>query len=146
MKLFIYHNELCDPQRNIGTAKQFTLASDVDAFINFFVASMAPKAMPNYRIFVTNDEVDFVEVDHFVLMDEPMGFMDNVVKIKEINIYEIAKEVNTEYQAIHARREKDMEDAKKGVADITDALKEGSITSEEVLEAITGTEGGGSSG
>lgn len=96
MRLWIYKNNLCDPARNVGFAKQFHTARDVDEWLYMFIKVLPLKTMllKTYRAFVTNDEVTFEEVDHFVLMDEPYGLSINADKIKELDLQAMWKEVN----------------------------------------------------
>lgn len=116
MKVFIYKNGLCDPAKKIGTCRQFGDTTSVDDFIRFFVASIDPRFIKNWRIFVTNDEVEFHEVDHFVLMDEPYGLGLGKEKVKEINIYEWAKDCNSAVQKIEARRTQAKAQAEKSIS------------------------------
>lgn len=109
MKLYIAKNNLCDPARNVGIAKQFALAKDIDEYIKFFVASIQPRYLSNWRILITNDDIGFEDIDHYLLFDEKIGleFTGNN-KIKEVNIIDIAKDVNEAFQ----RRERAREQAK----------------------------------
>lgn len=114
MKLYIYKNGLCDPGKNIGIAKQFSRADDIDAYIKMFCASIDPRYIKNWRIFITNDEVDWEAVDHFVLMNEPLGFdFTNTNKIQEVDVWQIACECNVQIAAIDKRRRKARELAEK---------------------------------
>lgn len=85
MKVYIYHNGLCDPNKNIGMAKQFADAEDIDDYINLFCSHIDPKFMNHWRIFITNDEIDFMAVDHFVLMNEHLTESIGK-KIEEIDV------------------------------------------------------------
>ena len=60
--------------------------------------------MPRYRIFITNDEIEFSEVDHYVLMDDVYGLDQSIHKIKEIPVWQRAAECNTAIAAIDKRR------------------------------------------
>ena len=107
MKVYIYKNGLCDPATDTGIAKQFATGADLDAFVNMFCASINPKFIRSWRIFITNDEVPWEEVDHFVLMNEPMGFdFTNSQKIKEVDVWTVACECNAQIGAIDKRRRK----------------------------------------
>lgn len=114
MKVYIYHNGLCDPGKKIGTAKQFAHAKDIDDWIKMFCVSIQPKFWRNWRIFITNDEVDFDAVDHFVLMNEPLGFdYTNTNKIKEVDVWQIMCETNAQVAAVDKRRRKAKEMAEQ---------------------------------
>ena len=113
MKLYIYKNNLCDPSRNIGVARQLPTSKEVDEYINLFVASLDPKYFSNWRIFITNDEVEFVEVDHYVLIDEPYKLGLNGNRIKEISVKDIAHNVNVKFMAVEKRRSKRKAEADK---------------------------------
>lgn len=94
MKVYVYKGGLCDPVRGIGTCRQFTHSDDVDAYVRLFCASLDPKHLRNWGVYITNDEVEFHEVDHFVLMDEPYGLAIGASKIKTVNIFDVMKECN----------------------------------------------------
>lgn len=111
--LYIYKNELCDPVRNVGVCRKFGAAADLDAYMKTFVASVDPQYMSNYRIFITNDNIEFAAVDHYVLMDDNYN-LDIISKgIDEVNIKEIALEVNTMFAANEKRRAKEKKRAKE---------------------------------
>ncbi len=115
MILYLYHNNLCDPLKNIGVCRQFHRAKDLDDYVKFFVVSLLPKFFTNWRIFVTNDTVEFVEVDHHVLIDEPYKLGLNRERIKELDIHEIAREVNKTYKRLMKRRDEARLEAEKKI-------------------------------
>ena len=105
--LYIYRNELCDPAQNIGTCRQFQHSVDLDAYVNLFVASIEPRYLGNYRIFITNDEVEFQAVDNYVQMNEHL-LADGAKtrrSIIEVNVKERALEVNAEFIAKETARQ-----------------------------------------
>tara|TARA_R110000765_G_scaffold201235_1_gene306648 strand:- start:881 stop:1159 length:279 start_codon:yes stop_codon:yes gene_type:complete len=83
----------------------FEAAADLDAYLKFFVASMAVSGLNNWRAFVTNDNIDFEAVDHFVLMDEEYGLGINKDKVSEINLKDIKKDIDKVYSEANAKRE-----------------------------------------
>lgn len=103
MRLFVYYNELLDPAKGIGIAKQFANAKDLDAYVQFFVVSIKPNLISNWRMFITNDEVEFHEVDHLVQTDDHYR---NANRIKEVDVYQVARECNAAVAAIDKRRSK----------------------------------------
>ena len=113
MKLYIYKNNLCDPAHDIGVARQFPEASTLDEYVRMFVSSIEPKFMSNWRIFITNDEVSFEDVDHHVLMDEPYGLAINPNHIEEVDVKTIALECNKKVAELDAQRRKRDDDASK---------------------------------
>lgn len=114
MIVYIYKNNLCDPARKVGTARQFGNIQDVDVFVKMFVASINPEFLSNWRVFITNDNVEFPEVDHYVMMDEPLGLgLNHAHRIKELDMVLLALEFNPVYKAMVDKREKSMERAKK---------------------------------
>lgn len=110
MRLYLYKNGLCDPAKNIGVARLFSRASDIDEYLQMFCASAKPETLKNWRAFITNNEVEFTEVDHYVLMGDPLGIVN---KVKEVDLYEIAGVVNRILQEKEKRRQAALERAKK---------------------------------
>lgn len=86
---------MCDPGTKAGIAKQFDNSEDLDDWINFFCSNLDPKFFKSWRIFITNDNVDFPTLDHYVLMDEYMEINDSK-GIEEVVIHERALTGNTE--------------------------------------------------
>lgn len=104
MKIFIYKNGMCDPSKNMGVARQFAKSEDLDAYLDMFCASMAPRATHNYRIFITNDDVEFNDMDHFVLMDDMYGLEQDIHKIEEVPVWARAVQCNQTIAAIDKKR------------------------------------------
>ena len=94
MKVFVYKNGMCDPKVKLGLIKKFSKAEDVDGFIRTFCVSMSPIANRQYRIFITNDEVEQHEVDHKVIMGDNYSLDMRQTSIKEIDTLETAAECN----------------------------------------------------
>lgn len=103
MIVYIYKNSFCDPAKNIGTCRQFGDAKEVDDFINFFVASINPIYMSNWQIFITNDDVNFPEVDHFALFNEPL--LPGKNRIKEVDVPALASQVNIKFAEALKKRD-----------------------------------------
>jgi hypothetical protein len=99
MIVYIYDNGLCDPVKQIGTARQFDNIRDVDAFIKFFVASMSTKVIrwARFRIFVTDNDVGFMDMDHWVLMNEQLT-VGSKKAIEEIDITMLAYDCNDKFK------------------------------------------------
>ena len=116
MIVYIYKNNLCDPARNVGAARQFSAAEDVDAYINMFVASLNPKFFSNWRIFIADDCVEFSAIDHYVLIEDAYGLSFAKQAFEEVNIKERARHVNLAYmkqeKARNARMAKAITDSK----------------------------------
>jgi hypothetical protein len=132
MKLYIYRNGLCFPEKKIGTARQFGTSADVDAFMKMFVASCKPESLKQYRAFVTNDEVEFQEVDHYVAFNDAFGVLSTINRVKELDLLEIAQECNTLVQQAEKlkrqrKRERDL------------ALKRQTIDPNEVAKLLQDT-------
>lgn len=106
MKLYIYKNNLCDPVRNIGVARLFNKGKDIDEYIRLFVASIKPRYLTQYRAFIANDEVEFIDIDHYVLMGESIRTLVGAPKFQEIDLFDAALEVNTQLKAIEKRHRK----------------------------------------
>lgn len=105
MRVYLYRQGLCDPGKNIGAARLLPTAKDVDDYINLFVASCKPEALYHWRAFVTNDTVDFSAVDHFSLFNEKIGLeFTGGNEVKEVNLFDVAKEVNERFKAMDKRR------------------------------------------
>jgi hypothetical protein len=102
--LYVYKNSLCDPVRDIGMCRKFGSAKDVDDYLDLFIASVQPRYINNYRAFITNDDVEFEEVDSYVLMNEPLR-AQLTQRIKEDNLWQRALHCNTALQAAVERRE-----------------------------------------
>ncbi len=66
MKLFLYHNGLCEPDQKIGCAKQFKTSNDLDEFLAFFCVSLDLKYIREWEAYATNDEITRIEVDMLV--------------------------------------------------------------------------------
>ena len=115
MKLYIYKNGLCDPARDIGIAKEFLVGKDLDDYVDLFCASIDPKYISNWRIFITNNEVSFAAVDHFVLMDEHYGLDQKESHIQEVDVKAKCLEVNIAVKARHDRLEEARNAAEKVV-------------------------------
>ena len=106
MKIFVYKNGMCDPKAKLGTIKKFDKASDVDGFIKTLCASMTPFAHRQFRVFITNDELEQHEIDHYVLMGDNYGLDLRSNNIKEVDTLEIASECNDKIKAILDSRNK----------------------------------------
>ncbi len=117
MILMIYKNGLCDPAKQHGVMREFENSSEgrlyTDRYIHSFIASVDPKFLSNYKIFVCNDEVDYSAVDHWVLMDEPLESKNK--GFTEIDVYEVAGEVNEQFKALDKRHRERLATAKKNV-------------------------------
>lgn len=124
MILYVYKNLLCDPAKNIGLAKQFSNSEDLDAFLDFFCASIMPRAVPTYRIFITNDDVDFNAMDHFVLMDDVYGLDQSVHKIEEVNVWQRSVQCNQAIAAIDKRRSEEKARMDKKLKEMKEKDKE----------------------
>lgn len=83
---------MCDPKTKLGLIKRFNKAKDLDSFIRTFCVSMTLIAHRQYRIFITNDEVEQHEVDHKVIMGDNYGLDMRQTSIKEIDTLETAAE------------------------------------------------------
>lgn len=103
MKVFVYKDNFCDPGKNIGTCRGFGSSVDVDAYVKFWAVSINPAHISRYRIFVTNDDIDFASLDHYVLFNEYLQSSENG-KIEEINILALARDCNEKVIAIEKRR------------------------------------------
>jgi len=102
MRLYLYKNNFCDPGADppIGTARQFTTAKQVDDYIKFFVASLNPEYINQWRAFVTDDTVQFQELDHYVMFDgDNLNIGQDLSLIHEINLWNVAIEVNQKLKA-----------------------------------------------
>lgn len=119
MIVYIYDNGLCDPVKNIGTARQFDNIRDVDGFTKFFVASMSPDVIRRrrFRIFVADDNVGWMDMDHWVLMDENIS-VSSKKAIEEIDIPQVAMDWNDTYAKQEKERSKSKQAAEKRHADI----------------------------
>lgn len=86
----------------------------MDKYVKLFVGMMNTKHISRFRILITDDDVDFVEADHYIFMDEPIGLEGRMKKIEEVNLVELKRDVdavlNTQLNAreriIKARAEK----------------------------------------
>ena len=105
MVLYIYKNHLCDPIHNLGVCRQFATAKDLDDYLDVFIASVQPRYINNYRAFITNNDVEFEEVDSYVLMNEPLR-AQLTQRIKEDDLWSRALHCNTALQAAIGRRER----------------------------------------
>lgn len=106
MILYIYRDGFCDPARKVGTIMQFGDSKSLDDFVDGFAASATPKSLlsKRFRAFVTNDDVDVQEVDHYVLFDENLK-TSTKPRIKELDLYTRGVEVNETMAAIVKKRE-----------------------------------------
>ena len=89
MKMFGYYNGLCDPLNDVGFARAYSRAEELDADLFRFCrqsVSARELRLKQWRVFVTNDDVGFDEVDHYVLMDEPMTTTIGEPRIREIDL------------------------------------------------------------
>jgi hypothetical protein len=87
MRLFLYHEGLCQPEKGIGHARQFDSSDDLDAFLHFFVVSIKEDVLYRWRAFITNDDVDWAAVDHFALFGEPIHIITRYSgKIEEVEL------------------------------------------------------------
>ena len=95
MKVYVYKNGLCmphhtDPKKSSGTIKTFQKASEVDDYINTLCISMSLLAHRQFRVFISNDDVDQSSIDHYVIMEDNYD-LDMVTKnFKEVNTIEVA--------------------------------------------------------
>ena len=121
MILYIYKDGLCDPARKIGVARQFSSAKDLEEYGKLFVASLNPVFLKNYRIFIANDEVQFADIDNFVLMNETLS-LNIMSKFQEIDIFSIAKEVNEKFKRMDKHRTERLALAKKMAAQTNERL------------------------
>lgn len=112
MKLYIYKDGFCDPENNIGHVRQFEVAEDLDDFLMLLVGSMKLGSIGKFRAFTTNDDVEFQEVDHFVLFNEPLNIKLKD-SIREINLFPIAKEANEVFKRLDKRRQEFLEERAK---------------------------------
>jgi hypothetical protein len=79
-----------DPKKSSGTIKTFQKASEVDDYINTLCISMSLLAHRQFRVFISNDDVDQSSIDHYVIMDDNYD-LDMVTKnFKEVNTIEVA--------------------------------------------------------
>ena len=104
MKVFVYKNGMCDVSAKLGTIKKFNKASDVDGFIKTLCTSMSALAHRQFRVFVTNDEVEQHEVDHHALMGDNYGLDLRSNSIKEVDTLEVAAECNEKMAVLLDRR------------------------------------------
>ena len=104
MKVFVYKNGMCDPTAKLGTIKKLNKAEEVDSFIKALCASMTPLAHRQFRIFLTNDEVEQHEVDHHALMGDNYGLDLRSNSIKEIDTLEIAADCSKKMARAYDRR------------------------------------------
>ena len=104
MILYIYKNQFCDPSTNLGVCRQFPSAKEIVEYLDLFIASVQPRYINQYRAFITNDDVEFEEVDSYVIMDEPLR-TQITPRIKEDNLWMRALHCNTALQAAVERRE-----------------------------------------
>lgn len=118
MILYGYQNDLCVPQKNIGFCRMFDKVEDLDAYLNLFVASLDPRFFNRWAIYITNNDVEFHEMDHHHLMEEPYGLAINQSKFKKVDIPGRAIEVNTKYAKQVERREAAKTAAIKHVAEV----------------------------
>ena len=95
MKVYVYKNNLClpnpkDPKKSSGTIKTFQKAKEVDDYINTLCISMSLLAHRQFRVFISNDEVEQSSIDHYVIMEDNYD-LDMVTKnFKEVNTIEVA--------------------------------------------------------
>lgn len=106
MKVYLYKDGLCDPLRNIGACRQLSNASEVDKYVKLFVGMMNTKHISRFRIFITDDDVEFSEVDHYVFMDEPIGREGRMKKIEEVDIVALKRDVDKVLNAQLGARER----------------------------------------
>lgn len=103
MRLYIYKNGFCDPEHNIGIAKFFPEAKELDEYIKFFCASIDPKFISNWRIIIADDVIEWDAVDHFINFGEVLSG-NNKQGIEEVNVKEIMLACNKHYQEIEKAR------------------------------------------
>jgi len=90
MKVYVYKNGMCDPKAKLGTVKTFQKAKEVDDYINTLCISMSLLAHRQFRVFISNDEVEQSSIDHYVIMEDNYD-LDIVKKnFKEVNTIEVA--------------------------------------------------------
>jgi hypothetical protein len=90
MKVYVYKNNMCDPKAKLGTVKTFQKAKEVDDYINTLCISMSLLAHRQFRVFISNDEVEQSSIDHYVIMEDNYD-LDMVTKnFKEVNTIEVA--------------------------------------------------------
>lgn len=106
MKIYVYKNGLCDPERKFGVIKQFSNSEDVDGFIKTLCVSIKPLAHRRLRVFITNDEVEQHEVDHYVLMGDSYGLDFRTSSIKEVDTLAIAAECNERMASVMSAEDK----------------------------------------
>ena len=112
MMIYVYKGSLCEPDIKMGLTKQLEDGKQVDEFIKFFCTSIQPSAMVNYRLFIANNDVDKVKIDHYVNMEESLLIGVHEMKgFKEVKIPEVMREVNSTYdtrvtnqEALRSRR------------------------------------------
>ena len=81
-------------------------AKEADDFMKFFCSSIIPSAMSNYRMFISDDNVDKDKIDHYVVMDEGLLIGVNPMKgFKEVEIHDVMLEVNSVYAAKISNRD-----------------------------------------
>ncbi len=87
----------------MGVAKLFgegqTALDDIDLYVQMFVAQIPVKFLNQFRVFVCNNENDFIDLDHYVLMDN-----DKPGGVVEINVYDVAELFHKEYMELTAER------------------------------------------
>ena len=94
MRVFVYKNNLCSPEKKYGAIKQFNNAKDLDGFLRTLCYNMNSLAHRQMRVFIANDEVEQHEVDHHVLMGDNYGLDFKRNSIREVDTLEMAAETN----------------------------------------------------
>lgn len=130
-KLYIYVNNFCDPLHNIGQAKIFGPkdADLVDEAIADYIQQADPNLLTRSRIFVTDDDIGFNDLDAYVVTDGFLVYGQNSdrfsSKVEEINIAEWADQYNERIMERNKRlREKEIAQSKRNLKEeLNEAIK-----------------------
>ena len=120
MIVYVYKDGLCDPLKDIGTARQFDNSKDVDEYISMWAASMQPKVIDKgkYRIFICDNNTTFDHVDHHINFNgEAMQTDMFRPSIEEVNIPQLALAVNSAYKERETARSVQREQKMKRLKD-----------------------------
>ena len=127
MRLYVYFNDTCMPEKNIGDARYFKDGNELTKTIVDIVKQMAGRDVSKYRVFVTEDDIQFDSLDHFVLFDDEFKIGDRK-KIEELPLKELSEEYNAEVIA----RKKAVQDK---IAELKKLQNDPTIVKDAVLEA-----------